>query len=146
MPGYMDQLNRVGRMLNRINRQDRSPIEYGDDIWSFFQNCWHLKDWVKNDPSVPLHVRDSIEQLAAASPPLRICADLANATKHLKLKNPRVGAKPSHYNMAIVPGESSKVEYIVGTGRGTQQDSLDLARKCLSEWERILAAQGLKVK
>ena len=51
MPEYMDQLNRVRRMLDRINRQDREPIEYGDDIWSFFQNCWHLKDWVKNDPS-----------------------------------------------------------------------------------------------
>ena len=146
MPEYMDQLDRVRRMLDRINRRDRSPIEYGDDIWSFFQNCWHLKDWVKNDASVPLHVRESIARLAAASPPLMICADLANATKHLKLKNPRVGAKPSHYNIAIVPGESSKVEYIVDTGSGTQQDGLDLARKCLLEWDRILAAQGLKVE
>ena len=143
MPEYMDQLNRVRRMLDRINHQERSPIEYGDDICSFFQNCWHLKDWVRNDPSVPLHVRDSIGQLAAASLPLRICADLANASKHLKLTSPREGAKHSHWNMAIVPGESSKVEYLIDTGSGTQQDSLDLARECLMAWERILAAQDL---
>ena len=145
MPEYIDQLDRVRRMLDRINRQDRSPIEYGDDIWSFFQNCWHLKDWVKNDPSVPPHVRQSIEKLAAASPRLTICADLANATKHLKLTSPRVGAKHSHWNVTIVPGESSKVEYLIDTGSGTQQDGLDLARKCLLEWERLLAAQGLAI-
>jgi len=143
MPEYMDQLNRVRRMLDRINLQERSPIEYGDDIWSFFQNRWHLKDWMKNDPSVPAHVRGSIETLVADSPPLMICADLANATKHLRLRNPRVGAKHSHWNIAITPGESSKVEYLIDIGRGTQQDGLALARKCLLEWERILAAQGL---
>ena len=142
MLGYMDQLNRIRRLLDRINRQHRDPIEYEDDIWSFFQNCWHLKDWVKNDPSVPLHVRQSIGPLARASLSLRICGDLANATKHLK---PRGGAKPSHWNIAIVPGESSKVEYLINTGSRTQQDGLDHARKCLLEWERILAAQGLKV-
>ena len=146
MPKYMDQLNRVRRFLDRINRQDRSPIEYEDDMWSFFQNCWHLKDWVKDDPSVPEQVRKSIEDLAGGSGPLRICADLANATKHLEPRTPRVGAKPSHYNVAIVPGESSKVEYIVETGSGSKQDGLDLGRKCVLEWGRILAAQGLKVK
>ncbi len=143
MRGYMDQLNRVRRMLDRINRQDRSPEEYEDDIWSFFQNSWHLKDWVKNDRSVPRRVRRSIERLAAASPPLRICADLAIGTKHLKVNKRRVGARPSHYNVAIVPGELSKVEYLIDTGSGTQQVGLDLALKCLLEWERILAAQGL---
>ncbi len=145
MPEYLDQLERVRRFLNRIHQQDRSPIEYGDDIWSFFQNCWHLKDWVKNDPSVLSNVSQSIERLVAASPSLMICADLANGTKHLKLKDPRVGAKPSHCNLTIVPGESSKVEYLVDSGSGTQQNSLDLARECLREWERILHEQGLAI-
>lgn len=146
MLGYMDQLNRVRRMLERINRQDRSPIEYEDDVWSFFQNCWHLKDWVKNDPSVPARVRNSIEKLVAAPRPLMMCADLANATKHLKLtKKPRAGAKQSHWNIAITPGESSKVQYAIDVGSGTRQDGLDLARKCLSEWERILSDEGLKI-
>lgn len=143
---YMSQLNRVRRFLERISDQDRSPVEYEDDMWSFFQNCWHLKDWVKNDRRVPQHVRDSIEGLAGHSGPLQICADLANGTKHLELRDPRVGAKPSHYNVSIVPGEWSKVEYTVDPGNGTQQDGLDLARKCLLEWESILGAQGLKVK
>ncbi len=44
MAEYIDELNRVRRMLDRLNRQDRSPNEYGDDLWSFFQNGWHLKD------------------------------------------------------------------------------------------------------
>jgi hypothetical protein len=145
MPKYLEQLERIRRMLNRIKRRDRSPEEYGDDVWSFFQNSWHLKDWMKNDPSVPSRVRTSIERFAAASPPLRICADLAIATKHLELRKPRAGAKHSHWNIAITPGEPSKVHYVIDTGSGTKQDGLDLARKCLSEWERILIAQGLAI-
>jgi len=143
MPEYIDQLDRVRRMLDRLNRQDRSPIEYGDDLWSFFQNCWHLKDWIKNDPSVPARVRGLIEKLVADSPPLMICADLANGTKHLWLRKPRVGAKHSRWNLLITPGESSKVEYLIDIGSGDQQDGLELARECLLEWERILTAKGL---
>ncbi|SRR5229473_92593 len=144
MPTYIDQLDRVRRMLDRLERRDRSPIEYGADLWSFFQNCWHLKDWIKNDPSVPARVRRSIETLVAKPRPLMICADLANATKHLRLRNVRAGAKHSHRNLSITPGESSKVEYRIEIGRGKQQDGLELARECLSEWERILTEQGLK--
>jgi hypothetical protein len=143
MPGYIDQVDRIRRMLDRLTRQDRPPIEYGDDLWSFSQNCWHLKDWIKNDPSVPARVRRSIEALVADSPPLMICADLANGTKHLKLREPRVGAKPFRWNLFITPGEWSKVEYLIDIGSGNQQDGLELARACLLEWERILTAQGL---
>lgn len=139
----MEQLDRVRRMLDRIERkQGRAVDDYGDDIWSFFQNCWHLKDWIKNDPHVSIH--GSIEDLVKKSPPLMICADLANGTKHLKFdRPPRVGAKPSHWNMTITPGESSTVEYLIDPGTGTKQDALDLARSCVAEWERLLAAEGL---
>ena len=130
-------------MLDRLNRQDRSPIEYGGDLWSFFQNGWHLKDWMKNDPRVPARVRESSETVVADSPPLIICAGLAIATKHLRLRNPRVGAKHSRWNLLITPGESSKVEYLIDIGSGDQQDGLELARECLLEWERILTAKGL---
>jgi hypothetical protein len=139
----MEQFDRVRRMLNRIeNNVGRSVSDYGDDVWSFFQNCWHLKDWIKNDPHVSIH--GSIEDLVKGSAPLMICADLANATKHLQFtKYVRVGAKPSHANITITPGEPSTVQYLVDPGTGAQLDALDLARHCVSEWERLLAAHGV---
>ena len=135
-------------MLNRIEKnQDRSVEDYGDDVWSFFQNCWHLKDWIKNDPRVPGCIRNSIEEFLKTQPSIIKCADLANATKHLELKHPRVGdepsAKPSHSNMTIIPGESSTVVYLIDSATGPKQNALDLARDCLLEWERLLAEKGL---
>jgi hypothetical protein len=62
-----------------------------------------------------------------------------------RLSDCHAGAKHSHWNIAITPGEPSKVHYVIDTGSGTKQDGLDLARKCLSEWERILIAQGLAI-
>ena len=143
MAAYQDQLTRVRRFLARIEQHNRPHDEYDDDMWSFFQNCWHVKDWIKYDPGVPSSVRTSIEATVMGSPHLMICADLANARKHLVLMNPRIGAKHSHKNYRIVVGESSKVEYLIDTGSGTKVDGLTLARACVTEWERILCAIGL---
>ena len=42
------------RYLDRVLvREPRDPShhlsEYQDDVWLFFPNCWHLKDWVRSD-------------------------------------------------------------------------------------------------
>ena len=47
---YIAQLKRVRRYLEKIqNRVRKSWDDYDDDFWSFFQNCWHLKDWIRNE-------------------------------------------------------------------------------------------------
>lgn len=148
MAGYINQLNRVQRFLKRLEHQARSSVDYDDDMWSFFQNCWHLKDWIKNDTALPVSFRESIEGIVSALPDLQVCADLANATKHLQLKSPRVGAKHSHRSIEIFGGDSSrtKLDYFIDIGNGTTRNGLDLARQCVVEWERILTAQGLPIK
>jgi hypothetical protein len=72
-----------------------------------------------------------------------ICADLANATKHLQLTTPRVGAKHSHKNYRIVVGGPSSVEYFIDRGDGSRTDGVTLARACVRAWEQILAKYGL---
>lgn len=145
MSGYKSQLARVRRFLMRIQTHNRSSDDYDDDMWSFFQNCWHLKDWIKNDQNVPASVRGSIERNVKLSPELLICADLANATKHLELSAPRVGAKHSHKNYKIVVGESSSIEYFIDRGNGTRIDAVALAQQCVAAWEAILKEYGLQV-
>src|SRR4030095_2546076 len=99
MADHIQQYGRVRRYLERIQDQDRDRTEYEDDLWSFFQNCWHLKDWLINDedPGVSPELRDELKhKLSDSLGPyanLRICGDLANRTKHLKLKNPWADAK-----------------------------------------------------
>ena len=79
-----------------------------------------------------------------SSPDLMICADLANGTKHLKLKTPRVAAKHTRKNFRLVVGGDSSVEYIIDRGDGTQSDAVQLARNCLAAWEQLLRKYGLQ--
>lgn len=143
MSAYKEQLQRTRRYLQRIEQHDRPEDQYGDDMWSFFQNCWHLKDWIKNDLEISAAQRDGVENKVSHSAALMICADLANARKHFKLNKPRVGASHSHKNFVITPGEPSRIEYLINTGAGPKVDGLGLAHNCLAEWERILRELGL---
>jgi hypothetical protein len=48
--GYRAQLDRVHRFLDREQSHDpRRDIDYQDDAWAFFQDCWHIKDWLGQD-------------------------------------------------------------------------------------------------
>lgn len=138
MSQYLDQLARVRRFLRRIETHNRPAVDYDDDIWLFYQNCWHLKDWIKNDTTVPITVRRTLEDKLKQCPELMICADLANATKHLELKTPRVGAKHHHKNYRVVVGGPRSIEYFIDRGDGTRIDGLALARECVRQWEALL--------
>src|SRR5260370_25070811 len=63
---HMEQFERTKRWLERvksqIRREHHDAIEvisfdeaelFFDDVHAFFQNCWHMKDWIKHDDSLP---------------------------------------------------------------------------------------------
>ncbi|MDE1464137.1 hypothetical protein [Spartinivicinus poritis] len=44
-----EQLERVKRSLDRVkNNKNKSVADYRGDLYHFFQDCYHLKDWIKN--------------------------------------------------------------------------------------------------
>jgi hypothetical protein len=137
----------VRRYLDRIENQSRDSTEYDDDLWSFFQSCWHLKDWVKNDPEVPDELRRSIEDIVQGYSNIIVCADLANRTKHLELSRPRVGAEFTQRNVTVCIGTptTSTSEHIITLGDGTKVVALDVARKAVDEWRTIFEAHGLPI-
>src|SRR5712692_9502414 len=98
-PKYIEQLERVKRWYSRFKEisegREHIPFAdfYQDDIFAFFQNCYHLKDWIKNDPSVA-HMKDLVEPFINQSEVLSICADLCNGLKHLTLDRSRSGQDP----------------------------------------------------
>ena len=54
---YLEQYERMQRSYDRfreINSRlaDKVSSDYEDDVFAFFMHCYHLKDWIKNDPSV----------------------------------------------------------------------------------------------
>src|SRR5271170_1846318 len=72
----------------------RSSEDVRDALYHFFQDAYHLKDWIGNDSSVATTGRRLDVQYIDNSTILQLCADLCNGTKHLGLsprRTPRTG-------------------------------------------------------
>ncbi len=150
---YTEQLERVKRLLHRFERlgtgisHEQHSANYDDDVYSFFQNCYHLKDWIKNDPycaSWP-----SVETLINTNQDLQLCADLCNAQKHLTLTKSRSGQNPQFdggtIKLNITEGGGPAtveiaISYSVITANVGTVDALDLARRCVQSWENFIVA------
>jgi hypothetical protein len=149
-PSYRDQLDRAKRFRERMRAA--SAIDFPDYTWAFFQSCWHVKDWVLNDPNLPIKKANSIAKAAENSSLLRMCQDLCNGTKHLRLDRPQSGlgavhdhiAHTMHLMPAGYPDKPNEIDFMIDDGTGKLRSGNLLADNCLAEWERILRANGLQ--
>ena len=73
-----------------------------------------------------------------------ISADLANATKHLKLNRPK-GANVVSRSVTVNLGDLSKSHssHRVTLSNGSTVIAQDVAKKAVEEWNRILSKNGL---
>lgn len=143
------QWKRLNRALKKIeNNRNRQLDEYEDDIWSFFQNCWHLKDWIKNDDTVHEKHRKSVEKDLKKIDSILMCADLANRSKHLKLTSSRVDADVSSRGIhihAAPQGRGGYVEYkfIITDSTGCHYDAIEIAKSSVKKWFEILTSYNI---
>lgn len=154
MPAYREQYDRVVRWQYRFaaiaqgRAHDAASDNYVDDIYAFFLNCYHLKDWIKNDGAVPAAVQQAVEGYVSKTRSLRLCADICNSLKHLRLtssrshENPAFGSK--HFSVSLGPGQPTTIslKYEVDTDRGPH-DAFQLATECVVAWDGFLATYGL---
>jgi hypothetical protein len=149
MSAYLEQLKRVERWLSRIQKNESDQIEHQDFLYAFFQNCWHLKDWIKNDDALPPKIRCGIEDDIKRYGSLLTCADLANRSKHLVLTKPPRKDATMRGEIRVAVGdnvfteESSSIvswEYVVIGNDGKTISALDVARDALNEWKALLQA------
>jgi hypothetical protein len=60
----MEQYERAWRWLIRLGDTDTGRLHgsvsdsYQDEVYAYFQNCYHLKDWLKNDTASAAEVSD----------------------------------------------------------------------------------------
>lgn len=160
------QYRRVQRCLHRIQNLNKihesEAEEYEDLLWCYFQNCWHLKDWLKNDPSMSRTQVDEIKRLVdrgeSSSVALKVCSDLANATKHFKLTHrpPRVNAAANNrvFNMHVYDGkqpgnpEPDTWDFLIsydGDRQTERKEALEIARQALDDWSGIITDIGLSL-
>ncbi len=161
---YLNQLKRIERFLCRIDRApatDRPPAElldeYTDDLLAFFENAWHLKDWIKHDSALAAHRinerveagnKKNIEHEVHNRTKWRhiwLCGEIANATKHLVRKEAEL---VGHYAIDVTDTEESAVlhsiNYVVISG-STTIPALTVAKEAISEWKQLLTGYDLPV-
>ena len=141
----IDQYNRVVRFLSRLGYDNYGSINYDDNLYSFFQNCWHLKDWIKNDDTVDKALRDNIENIVKNYPNIMISCDLANATKHLKLTTSRAGADIVGRSVIVTLGDVSKSTCLhkIMLDDGGEVSAQEVAKLAEEEWRQILEKNSL---
>jgi hypothetical protein len=150
---WEQQWKRVGRWFSRFREtasgrdHHRESEYYQDEVYTFFQNCHHLKDWLKND-SASADATSDVEDFISSSPPLRLCADLANGSKHLKLTrrarvDPKTKIGSRHFSLELGDGRPRIAAKYQVEAAGKRQDAFWLAKECMSEWEAYLKGKGL---
>lgn len=109
------------------------------------QDCWHLKDWIKNDPSAGIGA--AIEAQVDSYRSLRIAADLANGSKHLLRHTHREGAHVTSIGVTVHLGQSKPIEvkYTVTIADGTTVPILTIVYEAFVDWNELLAKIGLNL-
>lgn len=161
------QWRRIGRWYERFRLIDGGLVPekpndsteyYEDEVLAFFQNCYHLKDWLKNDRRRVVSAKD-VETYVTNSPNLTLCGALATGAKHLTIDDPRFDRKAKVSKRittyaptvtvgprGVVPVEPSEtmVGVIFGVeANGVTHDAFALATACVKEWELFLTSKGL---
>ena len=109
----------------------------------FFQNCWHLKDWVRHDTTLDEVVRERIVAAAESSDALLVASDLANGTKHFNLYNPRVGARDGAIQVQPQQDGSWHFHHMIDRNDREAITAMAAAEDAMAEWRRIFEAEGL---
>ncbi len=140
---WREQWERVLIGLHRIEQltKGHSPTDFAGatfDLYGFFQHCFHLADWIENDDTLSESAREGAMYYARHNPVLRICADIANRSKHSLLDrrtytgDPDTGLGSNDVNVKLGEGVSY---YFVMKSNDTPLPALQLARDCIEAWK-----------
>lgn len=151
--GWQDQWARMQRLTERVRASRDGPRPdflgtegYRDEVFSLFQAIWHFKDWLDNDPAVPITKQDVDAWVFTAPTSLNLQAahDLANGSKHLELTKPAVEASQGRNDATLHVGSGMQhVFYITIKKTGQEFEAVALAELCLADWRAFLAKYNL---
>ena len=77
---------------------------------------------------------------------LKLCADLANGSKHLKLTSTRTGDKATEIarnDVTVFVGTGTAAHRFYVQSRGTEHDVINIAEAAVAEWANFLTGKGL---
>lgn len=153
---WHDQWERVRRWQSRIRAigsalpaQEPEKTLALDDVFAFFMNCYHLRDWVmRSGARTPNEVKAFID----GSAPMLVCQDICNGFKHYRLDPARRTTSDADWTTATRPADPVVVagglsSRKVGGQRGQRwvfetdggdRDMFELADDCVEAWRKFL--------
>lgn len=146
---WQQQLARIDRLLFIINLDDppygnATRITFFDIVMFACQNMWHLKDWVINDVNFHVKNKKDLIKNIYSSQCLMICADIANGSKHLILKNKKMGGKISKATGMHIDTRKNifKELYYIDINdhknKFYRMEIRDFLNDCRQEWQNII--------
>lgn len=84
--GWESQYDRLLRWRERIRKINASEPhnEHIDLVLAFFQNCYHLRDWLENSGVV---TSSDLQALFDSDTSLYLCRSICNGSKHFRIDN-----------------------------------------------------------
>jgi len=153
---YLEQFKRIERWYKELKKGHLgSPkscfdndIYYEDLLYAFFQNCFHLQDWLINSNVI---TKEEGRIFIESHKDMKICRDLCNASKHLVFnetasidRNIRAEVKQVSLSMDLGTGKSRISNVYIIRADGGVYHAFDVATRCLGLWKKILENKGLK--
>lgn len=141
--GWKAQSSRVRRwherFVNSCRGSSSSPEERLDFFLAFCHNCYALRDWLQNDDVIS---KGRLDMLMQNTQSLRVCRDIANGSKHLKINMPSVD--PDFSIGREYCGSQIPERWFVLAGNDLI-DALSLSDECLNAWQAFLQEHNLSM-
>ncbi len=140
-------LSRLAGVRNVYAGRPGGTDEALDTALSFFESVHHLKDWLANDRSSGIN-EALVESLIKRNPVLRICADLANGSKHLVLTRARTGDNSTaitRNDVMINVGTRTAAHRFYVQSAKKEYEVRQLAEEAVDIWTKFLTSQGPRV-
>lgn len=144
---YQEQLDRIKRLKEDIDKfsiaTDDNFEKAIDAFTSFFIQCYHLRDWLVQSR----YMKRDVDNFISQDIWLSLCRDLANTQKHREInqyeaKNHFVYHKINGMTTSIIsyhdPFKKQERYGLDVQEFGTLIDVVDLAEKCIKQWEKFL--------
>lgn len=146
---YEEQIKRIIRSYNKL--PESRVLQYIscrtiDNYYHFFQDCYHLKDWIANDPVIKKNIsKQQIDDYINKTKYLKVVGGIANATKHLKLlRKQRAGIDKNIDMNKLKIGKDWGLAVSYGVGKNRKSILADsLAMLAMQEWKVFLLNNGL---
>jgi len=145
---WREQFLRIARWKARLWIDPILHKEHAvDSFYAFAAVCYHLIDWLENDPSQPIR-RGQAEAYVFNSEILAFCGEICNGSKHAQLEPKGVRVKAEKTTQSVHLGDDAEDLVVEHTHlfvewKGQYVEIEEFAAQCMKEWARLLMSEGL---